>query len=209
MGVIPSLSGLPEAAFQRAGDRIVLLGEDRSEFGGSAYLRLLYGIEQGRPPEVDLAAEARLAALLRSLVAKGYLRTAHDLSEGGFLIALAEACFGRRLGARVEVPLAGRTCSPSRRDGRSSPARPPRSTGCSRRPRRWASPAREIGEVGGDALEVRSGGERSRPRRRSPRDLDHGPAQGAGAVGEFRERRFRYAEERDITHVRNLRHRRL
>ena len=82
VGVIPSLSGLPESAFQRAGDRVVLLGEDRSEFGGSAYLRLRHDLEQGRPPEVDLAAEARLAGLLRSLIGRGLLRTAHDLADG-------------------------------------------------------------------------------------------------------------------------------
>ena len=59
----------PAPHFRRAGDRVVLLGEDRAEFGGSAYLRLLYGVEQGRPPEVDLDAEARLGELLRAAVA--------------------------------------------------------------------------------------------------------------------------------------------
>ena len=65
VGVIPNLGNVPDAGFTRAGDRIVLLGEDRGEFGGSAYLRLLFDIEQGLPPRVDLAAEARLARLLR------------------------------------------------------------------------------------------------------------------------------------------------
>jgi phosphoribosylformylglycinamidine synthase II len=160
VGVIPSLSGVPEAAFQRAGDRVVLLGADRSEFGGSAYLRLLHDVEQGRPPEVDLAAEARLAGLLRSLVAKGLLRTAHDLADGGFLIALAEACLGRRLGVRVEVPLAGADLF-SESQGRAIVAGSPAALDrILQAAEELGVPAREIGEVGGDALEVRTAGER-------------------------------------------------
>jgi phosphoribosylformylglycinamidine synthase len=160
VGVIPDLAGLPEAWFRSAGDRIVLLGEDRSELGGSAYLRLLHGIEQGRPPAVDLDAELRLARLLRSLIGKGLLSTAHDLSDGGFLISLAEACFGRgRLGARVEVPLAGADLF-SESQGRAIVACAAAALDPVLQAAEAAGvPAREIGEVGGDVLEVRSAGE--------------------------------------------------
>ncbi len=105
VGVVPMLGNVPEAAFRDPGDRIVLLGHDRTEFGGAAYLRLLYGIEQGRPPGVDLEAERRLAELLRVLVAAGLVHTAHDLAEGGLAVAAAECCFARGLGARLRVPL--------------------------------------------------------------------------------------------------------
>ncbi|HKV08726.1 MAG TPA: phosphoribosylformylglycinamidine synthase subunit PurL, partial [Thermoanaerobaculia bacterium] len=160
VGVIPNLAGVPEPWFQREGDRIVLLGEDRSEFGGAAYLRLLHGIEQGRPPEVDLDRELRLAKLLRALIAKGLVRTAHDLSDGGFLIALAEACFGpRRLGARVEVPLVGADLF-SETQGRALIAcQPPLLERVLRAAEEAGVPAREIGEVGGDDLDVQTGGE--------------------------------------------------
>jgi phosphoribosylformylglycinamidine synthase subunit PurL len=160
VGVIPNLSNLPDPWFQRAGDRIVLLGEDRSEFGGAAYLRLLHGIEQGRPPEVDLDAELRLAQLLRSLVARGLIRTAHDLSEGGFLLALAEACFGPQpVGARVEVPLAGADLF-SESQGRALVACAPAALDRVLEAAEKAGvPAREIGEAGGDDLVVKSGGE--------------------------------------------------
>ena len=160
VGVIPDLAGVPEASFRNAGDRIVLLGEDRSEFGGSAYLRLLHDLEQGRPPAVDLDAELRLARLLRSLVARGLLSTAHDLSEGGFLISLAEACFGGHLlGARVEVPLAGADLF-SESQGRAIVACAAAALDAVLRAAAAAGvPAREIGEVGGDVLEVRSAGE--------------------------------------------------
>ncbi|HYX26462.1 MAG TPA: phosphoribosylformylglycinamidine synthase subunit PurL, partial [Thermoanaerobaculia bacterium] len=160
VGVIPNLSNLPDPWFQREGDRIVLLGEDRSEFGGAAYLRLLYDLEQGRPPEVDLDAELCLARLLRGLIARGLIHTAHDLSEGGFLISLAEACFGRRtMGARVEVPLAGADLF-SETQGRALVACAPAALDRLLKAAEEAGvPAREIGETGGDELVVKSGGE--------------------------------------------------
>jgi phosphoribosylformylglycinamidine synthase len=159
VGVVPGLEGLPSSGFTREGDRVVLLGEDRSEFGGAAWLRLLHGIEQGLPPEVDLDAELRLARLLRRLAQRGVLHTAHDLSEGGLLVALAEACFERRLGARLEVPLAGAdlfsetqaravvACAPEDLDRVLAAAE------------EAGVPARKIGETGGSDLVLASGGE--------------------------------------------------
>ena len=100
VGLIPDLGNVPTAHFRQPGERVVLLGADRGEFGGSAYLRLLHGVEAGRPPAVDLDAEARLARLLRAVVAQGLVRTAHDLAEGGLAVALAEATFDRWASAR-------------------------------------------------------------------------------------------------------------
>ncbi|HSS49354.1 MAG TPA: phosphoribosylformylglycinamidine synthase subunit PurL, partial [Thermoanaerobaculia bacterium] len=161
VGVIPSLASLPDPWFRHEGDRIVLLGgDDRSEFGGAAYLRLLYDLEQGRPPGVDLDAELRLARMLRSLVAQGLIHTAHDLSEGGFLIALAEACFGRRtMGARVDVPLAGADLF-SETQGRALLAVAPEALDPVLAAAEEAGvPAREIGETGGENLVLKSSGE--------------------------------------------------
>ena len=103
VGVVEDLGNTPQPGFARAGDRVVLLGRDAAEFGGSAYLRLLHGVERGRPPAVDLEAEARLAALVRTAARRGLLRSAHDLAEGGLAVALAEATFGSGLGARLRV----------------------------------------------------------------------------------------------------------
>ena len=71
VGKISDVRRRPVATFTHAGDRIVLLGRDAAEFGGSVYMRLLHGVEQGRPPAVDLDAEARLAQLLRQLAGDG------------------------------------------------------------------------------------------------------------------------------------------
>jgi phosphoribosylformylglycinamidine synthase subunit PurL len=146
------------ASFAREGDRVVLLGADRRELGGSAFLRLLHDLEAGSPPRVDLAAEARLGELLRRAHAQGLLAMAHDVSDGGLAVALAEACLGRGLGARVTVD-ADPLGLFSESQGRALVAVPPRSldallalaeaTGVA---------AVDAGEVGGDRLVVRHDG---------------------------------------------------
>jgi phosphoribosylformylglycinamidine synthase II len=162
VGVIPTLGDLTVSSFKARGDRIVLLGRDASEHGGSAYLRLLYGIEQGLPPAVDLDAELRLAKLLRSLSQQGLIHTAHDLSDGGFLIALAEACFGRKMGAAVAVPMVGADLY-SETQARAIVACPPSALDRVLEAAEALNvPASDIGEVGGEDLVVRTGGEELR-----------------------------------------------
>jgi phosphoribosylformylglycinamidine synthase len=158
VGVIPNLGNLPEACFARSGDRILLLGEDGEEFGGSAYLRLLFDIERGRPPAVDLGREARLDALLRQLAEQGLARTAHDLAEGGLAVALAEACFGRGLGARVEVAMQPAALF-SETQARAIVGVAPGSVDKVRRAAERAGvPAAEVGEVGGAELVIAADG---------------------------------------------------
>ena len=158
VGLIPDLANLPVAHFTTAGDRIVLLGDNHGEFGGSAYLRLLYDLEQGRPPRVDLGAEARLAELLRFIAFEGWVHTAHDLSDGGLAVALAESCFETGLGADVEVPddpsalfseSQARAIVAVPADALDKVLEEAESTGV---------PAREIGSVGGSKLKIRADG---------------------------------------------------
>ncbi|MFP3941646.1 MAG: phosphoribosylformylglycinamidine synthase subunit PurL [Thermoanaerobaculia bacterium] len=159
VGLIPDLDVLPESFFVAPGDRIVLLGESRPEFGGSAYLRLLHGVEQGRPPAVDLRAEARLAELLRTLVFQGTARTLHDLSEGGLALALAEASIPRGLGARIGVELSPTELFAESQARALAACRPEDLDRLLRAAERAKVPATEIGEVGGDALRIRCGDE--------------------------------------------------
>jgi len=154
VGVIPDLGDTPVPHFARPGDRVLLFGEDRSEFGGSAYLRWLHGVEQGMPPAVDLDAEARLARLLRNLIGHGLIHTAHDLAEGGLAVALAEATFGAGIGAKIDVPLAPAAlfsetqaravvaCAPMHLDRVVDTAVA------------QGVPVREVGETGGDRLDL-------------------------------------------------------
>jgi len=158
VGLIPDLGQLPRAFFTAAGHRIVLLGRDAEEMGGSAYLRLVHGVEQGRPPAVDLGAEERLAALLRFLAFEGWVATAHDLAEGGLAVALAEAAFGRGLGASVTVA-ASPTALFSETQARAFVAAPPaRLEAILEEAERWGVPAADVGEVGGARLVIRGDG---------------------------------------------------
>jgi phosphoribosylformylglycinamidine synthase subunit PurL len=93
--------------FTAEGYPIVLLGESREELGGSAWLALRRGLEAGLPPRVDLEHERRLHRLLARLVECGLLVTAHDVSEGGLALALAECCFGGAADIGAELSLSG------------------------------------------------------------------------------------------------------
>ncbi len=160
VGLIPDLMDLPAGHFTAAGDRIILLGRDKGEFGGSAYLRLLYEIEQGRPPAVDLGAEERLADLLRFLAFEGVVHTAHDLAEGGLAVALAEACVQGGLGASLRVdsePVGLFSESQARAIVAVAPEHAERVL---REAEEFEVPAVDAGAVGGARLEVKyDGGE--------------------------------------------------
>jgi phosphoribosylformylglycinamidine synthase len=90
--------------FPAGGGQIVLLGRTRAEFGGSAWAHVRHGHLGGVPPAPDLAAEQRLASLLAAAAAGGLLAAAHDLSDGGLAVALAESCLQGRTGCRVWLP---------------------------------------------------------------------------------------------------------
>jgi len=97
------------AHFQVSDQRIVLLGELGEELGGSSWLALRRGLEAGVPPSVDLAHEGKLHQLLATAARDGLASCAHDVSDGGLAVALAEACFGDNAqGAQVQLNAAGR-----------------------------------------------------------------------------------------------------
>jgi phosphoribosylformylglycinamidine synthase len=96
------------STFRQEGDAVVLLGESAPTLGGSEYLRILHGLTRGLPPRVDLERERLLQRLLVRAAARGLLRSAHDSSEGGLAVALAECCLGG-LGADVVLEGGGRS----------------------------------------------------------------------------------------------------
>jgi phosphoribosylformylglycinamidine synthase subunit PurL len=86
------------------GARLVLLGGAPDELGGSQFLGVIHGKKTGDAPAVDLGAEKRLQELLLAQIRAGRVASAHDLSEGGLLVAIAEKLFGPAgLGADVEL----------------------------------------------------------------------------------------------------------
>ncbi|HEY7874710.1 MAG TPA: phosphoribosylformylglycinamidine synthase subunit PurL [Actinomycetota bacterium] len=87
------------------GDVIYVLGETRDDdFGGSDYAKVVNGVVAGRPPRLDLDAEARLHRLLVDAAGRALLKSAHDASGGGLGVALAESALAGSIGFTVEVP---------------------------------------------------------------------------------------------------------
>jgi phosphoribosylformylglycinamidine synthase subunit PurL len=90
--------------FGTEGADLVLLGRTEAEFGGSAWAHVRHGHLGGRPPALRVDAERRLAGLLAAACAGGLLVAAHDLSDGGLAVALAESCLRGGAGCRVRLP---------------------------------------------------------------------------------------------------------
>jgi phosphoribosylformylglycinamidine synthase len=96
VGLIDDLDHVTRATFERAGDEIVLLGEPTAELGGSEYLARIHGIVAGAPPRCDLPAEGRLIDALLEAIRGGVIASAHDCSDGGLAVALAECVMANR-----------------------------------------------------------------------------------------------------------------
>ncbi|MGN6795446.1 MAG: AIR synthase-related protein, partial [Streptosporangiaceae bacterium] len=92
LGVLDDVRRRLPSGFGPSGETIMLLGRTTSEFGGSLWAQATHGHVGGVPPAVDLDAERRLAAVLAAGAARGLLSAAHDLSDGGLGLALAECC---------------------------------------------------------------------------------------------------------------------
>ena len=80
------------ANFKNEGDAILLLGETREELGGSEYLAYIHRRKIGKPPRVDLKHERALQQCMIDAAGRGWLQSAHDCSEGGLAVTLAECC---------------------------------------------------------------------------------------------------------------------
>jgi phosphoribosylformylglycinamidine synthase II len=103
VGVLEDASKRTTMAFKDEGDVIVLLGETEDELGGSEYLKLVHGLVAGRPPAVDLDGERAVHEALLDAIEAGLVKSAHDCSEGGAGVALAESCIAGGVGARVAL----------------------------------------------------------------------------------------------------------
>jgi phosphoribosylformylglycinamidine synthase len=104
LGVTDDVGRRVRQGLRTAGDQLYLLGRTREELSGSEWAHVVHGHLGGRPPAVDLAAEAALADLLVNASRDGLMDAAHDLSEGGLAQALVEACLRHGVGARVWLP---------------------------------------------------------------------------------------------------------
>jgi phosphoribosylformylglycinamidine synthase II len=107
VGLMDDAASATTRTFKGAGDAVILLGEDRGEIGGSEYLKIVHGLVRGDAPSLDLARERALQRLIVDLIGAGLVRSAHDCSDGGLAVTLAESCFGTGgVGASVELAAA-------------------------------------------------------------------------------------------------------
>jgi len=95
VGLIKDLDKTVNQWFKSEGDLIAILGDTYDEIDGSEYQKLFNGNISGIPPKIDLDQESNLIKTLIELANKSIINSAHDLSEGGIAVALAECCFSK------------------------------------------------------------------------------------------------------------------
>ncbi|MFE4707023.1 phosphoribosylformylglycinamidine synthase subunit PurL [Peribacillus simplex] len=104
VGLVSDLQHITTQTFKNESDLIYVVGEAKVEFGGSELQKMLEGKIFGRAPELDLAVEHKRQQQILTAIQKGLVASAHDLSEGGLAVALAESLFGAsKLGANVNI----------------------------------------------------------------------------------------------------------
>jgi len=103
LGVIDDVRQRITQGFTSGGSHVLVLGETREELSGSTWAHVVHGHLGGQPPIVDLAAECALADLMVEAAKSGVVESAHDLSDGGLAMALAEASFRHEVGVTVDL----------------------------------------------------------------------------------------------------------
>jgi len=182
VGLIEKIEHVTTQWFKGEGDAIILLGDaveatPLQGLGGSAYLQVVHGQKNGSPPRCDLEVAKTLHTTLLGLIQSGLVKSAHDCSEGGLAVALAESCISqliaretpRLIGAQIDLSqikdvrldalLFGETQSRVVISCKALDA-----VKVVERAKLMGVPAAQIGKVGGDKLTVKTaGGEFSAP----------------------------------------------
>jgi phosphoribosylformylglycinamidine synthase II len=93
VGMVDDVAKAVSPGFKENEDAVVLLGENREELGATEYLKCLFALEKGIPPQIDLEEEKRVHEVCIAAAYQGILQSAHDVSEGGLAVCLAESSF--------------------------------------------------------------------------------------------------------------------
>ncbi len=113
VGLIEDINKICKKAWCKAEDEIWMIGlpletnknqDNRISLAASAFLEYIHGLKTGRPPEIDLYLEKQVQSFLRTIIKKGIINSAHDLSDGGLAVAIAECCISSGYGANIELP---------------------------------------------------------------------------------------------------------
>jgi phosphoribosylformylglycinamidine synthase len=105
VGLIDDEKHITTQWFEREDDAVILVGEIGNDLGGSQFLKICHGKKIGPSPHVDLELEIKVQNAVRKLIQEGLAKSAHDCSEGGLAVALAECCFNpeKLLGAHIDL----------------------------------------------------------------------------------------------------------
>jgi len=107
IGIIEDLKHVTTPWFKDDGDLIFLIGANKPEIGGSEYLKVIHELVKGDAPDIDLNYERNVQEFTLEAIRRGLLRSAHDVSDGGLAVALAECCFqgkrGHLIGAQINL----------------------------------------------------------------------------------------------------------
>jgi phosphoribosylformylglycinamidine synthase subunit PurL len=109
VGLIDDKKQITTQWFKQESDTIILVGEMGDELGGSQLLKVCYGKKIGSSPHIDLELEINVQNAVRDLIRAGLVKSAHDCSEGGLGVALAECCFNpeQLFGAEIDLKAGG------------------------------------------------------------------------------------------------------
>jgi phosphoribosylformylglycinamidine (FGAM) synthase-like enzyme len=164
VGLIEQEEHITTQWFKNEGDVILLVGDVGTGLGGSRFLKVCHGKKIGPPPHVDLAHEIKIQTAARTLIRASVVKSAHDCSEGGLAVAIAESCFNpkQRLGANVS--LAGDTAATTVLFNESQSriiisVAPENLDTTMSMLRERGVPFQQLGKVGGDKLSIEVSGE--------------------------------------------------
>ncbi len=107
VGLLANVGRMATVSLKAKDAVLIMLGTATGELGQSVYLKNIENREAGSPPPVDLDAEKRVGGLVRGLIESNLVRTCHDVSDGGLLVAIAEMCLAGNIGADVHLPEKG------------------------------------------------------------------------------------------------------
>src|ERR1700691_4333064 len=175
VGIVEKAEHITTQWFKDEGDAVILLGEpvDASDpifgLGGSAYLQVIHGKKTGSPPRCDLETAKTLHTTLLGLIQSGLVKSAHDCSDGGLAVALAESCISqlvaretpRLIGATIDLSVLKDVRLDALLFGESQSrivisCKPLDAVKVVERAKLMGIPAIRIGKVGGDKLTVKT-----------------------------------------------------
>ncbi|WP_019640471.1 phosphoribosylformylglycinamidine synthase subunit PurL [Paenibacillus fonticola] len=157
VGLVHDTDHITTQDFKAEGDVVFLLGETFAELGGSEFQAVVHGVTEGRPPALDLNVEKKLLDGVLAAIQKGLVQSAHDLSEGGLAVAVAESCISGGLGAKVDFATELRPDFALFSESQSRillSATPDKAAELEQLIASYGVPVQKIGQVTGDKLEI-------------------------------------------------------